>query len=248
MNMKTRVLAAGVLCLAGCIPPSEVGSLKKSFAEFDPGQRDAVFARALEVLVSRGWLMAALDREAGILATQPRETYVAAWAAYRQDRLQVSITPAGRITATLRRQVHPPNNAVTVGGKPYPWLPPSAAQVQAGIEGEQNAILAEVTAAVDVSALEHCRELALEYAGALRRARACDEIGAHVCSGSRPTIDDGADVLNRSEASVVASRTADLDRVLAEYRQASCAFFDKGPSAVLAGGECLGAAGSGSCQ
>jgi hypothetical protein len=188
--------------------------------------------------------MAALDREAGILATQARETYVPAWGAYRQDRLQISISTDGRITATLRRQVHPPNISVNKS----PWLPPSTAQVQAGIEGEQDAILAEVTGTVDIGALEHCRELALEYAGALRRARACGDIGAHVCNGRRPAIEDGSDVLNRKEATVVPSRVADLDRVLAEYRQADCAFSDKGTSAVLAGDECLGTAGSGSCQ
>jgi hypothetical protein len=250
MTMYPRALVsvvASVVCLASCIPPSEVVSRQESFARFDPGQRDAVFSRALQVLLSRGWVMAAVDREAGILTTQPRETYVPAWVGYKNDRLQVSIASEGRITATLNRQVRSASKDAGFPGDSG-WIPPSTAQARAGIEGEQNAILAEVTAAADVGVLRRCRELALDYAGALRRARACDEIGARVCTGLRPTIEDGSDVLNRSEVSVVASRTADLDRVLAEYRQAGCAFSGGGAPAVPAGDECLGAAGSASCQ
>ena len=243
MRTRTRVLvgvAAGVLLLAGCFPPNQVVSSQGSFARIDPGQRDAAFARALQVLVSRGWVMAAVDLEAGVLATQPRETYLEQWLEYQRDTLQVSIDTDGRIAVSLKRQLRPATNGAFSG--------PDPSQVAATAAAEQNAILSEVTSAVDVSVLTRCRELAGEYARALRYARTCGPIGENVCSEPRPTIEEGSQMLSSDKASVVPSRAGDLDRNLAEYRQAGCAFSDKGKPAVAPGYQCLGATGPALCQ
>ncbi|HVO18826.1 MAG TPA: hypothetical protein VMU15_06195 [Anaeromyxobacter sp.] len=243
MTTRRTVLsgfAAGALLLAACFPPNQVVSRKDSFAQIDPGQRDAVFARALQVLLSRGWIMAAVDREAGLLATQPRETYVQEWADYQRDTLQVSISTDGQVAVSLVRQLRPAMKDAQFG--------PDPSRAAATAAAEQDAILSEITSAVDVSVLNQCRDLATEYASALRYARTCGRIGEYVCSESRPTIDEGSQVLNKAKTSVVPSRTTDLDRILSEYRQAGCAFADKGTQPATPEYLCLGASGSALCQ
>jgi hypothetical protein len=141
MTSKTAALvgvaAAGILFLAGCFPPNQVVSRQDSFAQIDPGGREAAYARALQVLLSRGWIMAAVDREAGVLATQPRETYLEEWVEYQRDTLQVSISTDGRVAVSLTRQLRPAKER-TFGG-------PDPSQVAAAAAAEQNAILSEIT-------------------------------------------------------------------------------------------------------
>jgi len=248
-------VAAAVLLSAGCFPRHQAVR-QESFARVDAGQRGAVFDRALQVLLGRGWVMAAVDREAGVLATQLRETYLREWDVYQRDTLQVSYRTDGRLAVSLQRQLRPATTATTVSGHgahgPITYGPvpfgPDAAWVAATAASEQDAILSEITSAVPVAVLGHCRELASEYASALAHARACGELGAHVCSELRPAIEEGSQVLGSGKVSVVPSRAADLDRVLALYRQTGCAFSDRGASDAVPGDECLGHVGSASCR
>jgi len=260
MTTRTTVLAgvaAGVLFSAGCFPRHQAVR-RESFARIDTGQRGAVFDRALQVLLGRGWVVAAVDREAGVLATQPRETYLGGWDLYERDSLQISFRTDGRLAVSLQRQLRPATTAITVHASghgahgPTTYGPvsfgPDPAWVAATAAAEQDAILSEITSAVPVAVLIRCRELASEYASALAHARACGELGAHVCSELRPVIEEGSQVLGSGKVSVVPSRAADLDRVLAEYRQTGCAFSDRGASDAVPGDECLGHVGSASCR
>lgn len=252
-------IAAGVLCSAGCFPAHQAVR-QESFARIEPGQRGAVFDRALQVVLERGWDVAAVDREAGVLSTQPRETYVKGWFLHQRDTLQVSFRADGRLAVSLQRQLRPASAETTTvvhPAGPAPHAPvahgavsfgPDPAQVAAAAAAEQDAILSEITSAVPVAVLRQCRKLAVEYASALAHARACGELGARVCKELRPAVDEGSQVLGSGKVSVVPSRAADLDRVLADYRQTGCPFSGRGATAAVPGDECLGALGSASCQ
>lgn len=258
MTTRTALLAgatAGVLCSMGCFPRHQAVR-QESFARIDAGQRGAVFDRALQVVLGRSWDVAAVDRETSVLATQPRETYLEEWDLYQRDTLQVSFRADGRLAVSLQRHLRPAAATVQTAGNgaygPASYAPasfgPDPARVAATAAAEQNAILSEITSAIPVAVLGHCRKLATDYASALAHARACGELGAHVCKELRPAVDEASQVLGSGKVSVVPSRAGDLDRVLAEYRQTGCAFSDTGASAAAPGDECLGAVGSASCQ
>jgi hypothetical protein len=254
--MALAGFAAAVLFSAGCFPRHQAVR-QESFAAIDTGQRGAVFDRALQVLLDRGWVMAAVNREAGVLATQPRETYLQDWVGYQRDTLQASFRADGRLAVSLHRQFLPATTATTAHAPgpgahgPVTYAPvsfgPDPARLAATAAAEQDAILFEITSAVPVAALGRCRKLASEYASALAHARACGQLGARVCSEVRPAIEEGSQVLGSGSVSVVPSRAADLDRVLAEYRQTGCAFSDRAAPGAVPGDECLGHAGAAIC-
>lgn len=142
--MSRRYVAGALLLLVSltaCVMQSTTAIRRDSVATVDPGRREALTARAIEVLQGRGFIFALIDHGAGVITSRPRSVLslpcdVATFQECEgMDVAQVSVSPRGRVSVTLVREL-------------YFGRGLRAAQTPnevAAVEAEQDAILGEIT-------------------------------------------------------------------------------------------------------
>lgn len=128
-----------LVSLPACV--MEAAIRRDSTATVDPGQREALTSRAIEVLQGRGFIFALIDHGAGVVTTRPRATgpLPCDRSSYQEcpgtDLVQVTASVRGRVSVTLIRELD------TGRG----WRVASTVGEVVGVEAEQDAILGEIT-------------------------------------------------------------------------------------------------------
>lgn len=103
--MKRRLVALALaIVFGGCF---HAAIRRPALGAFDPGRREEVWSRALNMLQQRGWIIAVSDRAGGLLTTQQMTGYDG-FTPYRQT-LQLSLTSDGRLVVNLYREYWDPN-------------------------------------------------------------------------------------------------------------------------------------------
>jgi hypothetical protein len=136
--MRESFVVAAVL-IAGCTTAGPTVVKQRATAQVNPAERDKVYARALETLQRRGWIVAVSDRAGGLLTTQTMATGVKPCGIITCDSrstLQVTITEAGSVAVNLHRELFVDAT--------HRWFVPTLDRDVAVIEVEQRGILAEI--------------------------------------------------------------------------------------------------------
>jgi hypothetical protein len=137
--MRTAT-AALALAVAACVTAATGKHVtqRQSMAQFEPADRELLFARALSTLQRRGWIIAVSDRAGGLLTTQSMATGVKPCGTIRCDSsstLQVAITESV-ISVNLHREFVNPYT--------HTRFAPTLEQDVVAIEAEQKALLDEI--------------------------------------------------------------------------------------------------------
>jgi hypothetical protein len=137
--MRQAFVVAAAALIAACAPAGKSVVKQRATAQVNPTEREKVYARALDTVQRRGWIIAVSDRAGGLLTTQTMATGVKPCGSITCDSrstLQVTITETGSVTVNLHRELF-----VAYTNQ---WFVPTLDRDVAVIEGEQRGILAEI--------------------------------------------------------------------------------------------------------
>lgn len=106
--MRVQGLAPLALLLSGCVTMATRGP--PATGQFDPSQRDQVYARALMALQARRLIVAASDRAAGLLSTQKAEYRVdddhcgSGWPCLLRYAAQILLDESGAVSVRIEAE------------------------------------------------------------------------------------------------------------------------------------------------
>lgn len=131
--------ALGLALLSACVPTA---IRRDSTAAVDPSRREEAISRAIVVLQGRGFVVALVDRAEGLVTSLPRLTAGVPYgigglsgSGRARDVVQVTVARDGRVRVTLVREIREDNGP----------RPAFTEYEVAGVEAEQDDLLAEVT-------------------------------------------------------------------------------------------------------